>query len=179
MVRRARPIAGAYATSDWYIVGSGDGFQTRADPEDPKTIYASSQDGNPEARSISEPGGQVRSIRPRISAPTCQPGRRDPTRLAGGAANSAERANPHGQSRARRAAPRPQSGTRSARRQPDSRVVFRPRSGADGASPIGQLGRALYHQSALAGGCTGPATVYRTDDRGDTWTRISPDLTRN
>ena len=32
-------------TSDWYIVGGGDGFQTRNDPEDPNIVYASSQDG--------------------------------------------------------------------------------------------------------------------------------------
>ena len=33
-------------TSDWYIVGGGDGFQTRNDPEDPNIVYATSQDGN-------------------------------------------------------------------------------------------------------------------------------------
>ncbi|HEY3884493.1 MAG TPA: hypothetical protein VGL62_04755, partial [Vicinamibacterales bacterium] len=33
-------------TSDWYIVGGGDGFQTRNDPEDPNIVYAQSQDGN-------------------------------------------------------------------------------------------------------------------------------------
>ena len=27
-------------TSDWYIVGGGDGFQTRSDPEDPNIVYA-------------------------------------------------------------------------------------------------------------------------------------------
>jgi len=33
-------------TSDWYVVGGGDGFQTRNDPEDPNIVYATSQDGN-------------------------------------------------------------------------------------------------------------------------------------
>jgi photosystem II stability/assembly factor-like uncharacterized protein len=32
-------------TSDWYSVGSGDGFQTRSDPEDPDIVYAEVQEG--------------------------------------------------------------------------------------------------------------------------------------
>ena len=32
-------------TSDWYIVGGGDGFQPRVDPEDPDIVYAQSQEG--------------------------------------------------------------------------------------------------------------------------------------
>ena len=32
-------------TSDWYIVNGGDGFQPRSDPDDPGTVYASSQNG--------------------------------------------------------------------------------------------------------------------------------------
>jgi hypothetical protein len=30
-------------TGDWYLVGGGDGFQPRIDPEDPNTVYATSQ----------------------------------------------------------------------------------------------------------------------------------------
>ena len=33
-------------TSDWYTVGGGDGFQARVDPDDPKIVYAQSQEGN-------------------------------------------------------------------------------------------------------------------------------------
>jgi photosystem II stability/assembly factor-like uncharacterized protein len=33
-------------TSDWYVVGSGDGFFTASDPEDPNIVYAESQEGN-------------------------------------------------------------------------------------------------------------------------------------
>src|SRR5262249_29857765 len=33
-------------TSDWFIVGGGDGFQTRTDPDDPNIVYAQSQQGN-------------------------------------------------------------------------------------------------------------------------------------
>jgi hypothetical protein len=32
-------------TSDWFIVGGGDGFQTRNDPDDPNIVYAQSQGG--------------------------------------------------------------------------------------------------------------------------------------
>src|SRR5438552_1673875 len=32
-------------TSDWQIVGGGDGFQARVDPDDPNIIYAQSQGG--------------------------------------------------------------------------------------------------------------------------------------
>jgi photosystem II stability/assembly factor-like uncharacterized protein len=33
-------------TSDWYAVGTGDGFYTASDPEDPNIVYAESQEGN-------------------------------------------------------------------------------------------------------------------------------------
>ena len=32
----AQPNRWGVRTSDWYIVGGGDGFQTRSDPEDPE-----------------------------------------------------------------------------------------------------------------------------------------------
>jgi photosystem II stability/assembly factor-like uncharacterized protein len=33
-------------TSDWYTVGTGDGFQTRSDPDDPHIVYSETQEGN-------------------------------------------------------------------------------------------------------------------------------------
>ena len=72
--------------SDWYIVGSGDGFQTRIDPEDPETVYASSQDGNLTRLDLRT--GQVHSIRPRICGTT---GRRRRLRLAVGRDRPARR----------------------------------------------------------------------------------------
>ena len=33
-------------TSDWYVVGGGDGFFTASDPDDPNIVYAESQEGN-------------------------------------------------------------------------------------------------------------------------------------
>src|SRR3954465_14378928 len=49
-------------TSDWYVVGGGDGFQTRNDPEDPNIVYATSQDGNVTRLDLRT--GQSKPIRP-------------------------------------------------------------------------------------------------------------------
>src|SRR4030095_12526019 len=61
------PVASAnrwgVRTSDWYIVGGGDGFQTRNDPEDPNIVYATSQNGNVTRLDLRT--GQSRSVRPR------------------------------------------------------------------------------------------------------------------
>src|SRR3954468_10272262 len=52
-------------TSDWYVVGGGDGFQTRSDPEDPNIVYATSQDGN--VRRMDLRTGQSKTIRPSLA----------------------------------------------------------------------------------------------------------------
>src|SRR5262245_16773716 len=33
-------------TSDWYVVGGGDGFYTASDPDDANIVYSESQEGN-------------------------------------------------------------------------------------------------------------------------------------
>ena len=50
-------------TSDWYIVGGGDGFQTRSDPEDPNIVYAQSQDGNVTRLDLPRPARRRTSVR--------------------------------------------------------------------------------------------------------------------
>jgi hypothetical protein len=50
-------------TSDWFIVGGGDGFQTRNDPDDPDIVYAQSQQGNISRLDLRT--GESKSIRPR------------------------------------------------------------------------------------------------------------------
>ena len=50
-------------TSDWFIVGGGDGFQTRNDPDDPNIVYAQSQGGAITRLDLRT--GDVKAIRPR------------------------------------------------------------------------------------------------------------------
>lgn len=164
-------------TSDWYVVGGGDGFQTRNDPEDPNIVYATSQDGN--VRRLDLRTGQSKSIRPS---------------LAGAQVSSDEGGGPPGGTGGQRA-----SGTEGARGAQGAAGGQNPtgaqggegtrgeQSGAQGRGGRGGRGNAdranwdapyiisphsprrLYWASNY---------VYRSDDRGDSWTRISPDLTR-
>src|SRR6185295_12728491 len=53
--------------SDWFIVGGGDGFQARSDPDDPNIVYAQSQQGNINRLDLRT--GESKSIRPRQAAP--------------------------------------------------------------------------------------------------------------
>ena len=184
-------------TSDWYVVGGGDGFQTRSDPEDPDIVYAQSQDGNVTRLDLRT--GTAKSIRPRnvpasISdegGVTPQPpqGGLGPRGSASGVAGAAGAANV-----ARGATPQQQAANaqqQGAGVQGSSPVAGRADSGRAGAGRA-DTGRAdpnadrpnwdtpyiisphnprrLYWASQY---------VYRSDDRGDSWTRISPDLTRD
>ena len=54
-------------TSDWSIVGGGDGFQARVDPDDPNIVYAQSQGGA--ITRVDVRSGDVKSIRPRQAGP--------------------------------------------------------------------------------------------------------------
>lgn len=53
-------------TSDWLNTGGGDGFQSRADPEDPTTVYSCSQNINCSRLDLKT--GVSASIRPRFGA---------------------------------------------------------------------------------------------------------------
>jgi photosystem II stability/assembly factor-like uncharacterized protein len=158
-------------TSDWYIVAGGDGFQSRNDPEDPNIVYASSQNGG--ISRLDRRTGISRSIRP--------PG----TQGFGGAGGDDEM--PGGQPQGRGG----EAGAAGA--------------GAVGAAGAAGAAAAQVPQAGRQGGRGGRGNadrvnwdapyvisphsprrlywatnyVYRTDDRGDTWTRISPDLSRN
>jgi photosystem II stability/assembly factor-like uncharacterized protein len=132
--------------TDWFIVGGGDGFQTRNDPEDPNIVYATSQDGAVSRMDIRT--GVSKGIRPRLPAPTtAAPPSRDEGAIADTSGNN--RANNANTRRFNRAADRPNW---------DAPYIISPHSS-----------RRLYWASNY---------VYRSDDRGDTWTRVSPDLTR-
>ena len=113
-------------TSDWYIVGGGDGFQARVDPEDPNIVYAQSQGGAITRVNIHT--GESKNIRPPQSRGTPPPeGRGEP-----------------------RGGDRPNW---------DAPYIISPHSS-----------RRVYWASNK---------LYRSDDRGDTWAAVSPDLSRN
>jgi photosystem II stability/assembly factor-like uncharacterized protein len=148
-------------TSDWYIVGGGDGFQTRNDPEDPNIVYATSQDGN--VRRLDVRTGQSRSIRPSLAG-TQQ-----------GSGDEGGPAQPQGRGEGGEAAAAPpagrQGGAGGGRGQGGRGGAGADRANWDAPYIISpHSAKRLYWASNY---------VYRSDDRGDNWVRISPDLSRN
>jgi photosystem II stability/assembly factor-like uncharacterized protein len=143
-------------TSDWSIVGGGDGFQTRNDPDDPMTVYASSQDGNVTRLDLRT--GQSRSIRPPMARQARGGGGDDslgaPAGAAGGAAAQAGAGAQGGQGQRGGAA-----AAGSDRANWDAPYIISPHSSSR-----------LYWASNK---------LYRSDDRGDTWVAVSGDLSRS
>jgi len=121
-------------TSDWYITGGGDGFQTRSDPEDPYFTYATSQNGAVTRLDLRT--GQSRSIRPNPANTRAMDGSEIPAATGG----------------------RGGGGFPNERANWDAPYIVSPHN------PKSLLWATNY--------------LYRTEDRGDSWTRISPDLTR-
>ena len=131
-------------TSDWIVVGGGDGFQTRNDPEDPNIVYATSQSGGITRLDLRT--GQSKSIRPRVALPGAGAG--------GGAAAGA----PAG------------GGGRGAQGGADAGGIAPERPNWDAPYIVSpHAPKRLYWASNF---------LYRSNDRGDTWDRISPDLSR-
>ncbi|MCR4373234.1 MAG: glycosyl hydrolase [Acidobacteria bacterium] len=132
---RTQNLAGI-RTSDWYITGGGDGFQTRSDPEDPYFTYATSQNGSVTRLDLRT--GQSRSIRPNPSNTRNLDGSEIPAAAAAGGRGG--------------------GGFPSERANWDAPYIVSPHN------PKSLLWATNF--------------LYRTEDRGDSWTRISPDLTR-
>ena len=133
-------------TSEWVTSGGGDGFFNQIDPEDPTTVYASSQNGAITRMDIRT--GQSRGVRP----PQSQGGG---GRGGGGGAAGGGAAG-GGAAGGGLGAETPTAGDRT---NWDCPYIISP-----------HLHTRLYWGSNY---------LYRSDDRGDHWTRISPDLTRN
>ena len=155
MDRPARQTRYGIRTSDWFIVGGGDGFQTRNDPDDPDIVYAQSQQGNITRLDLRT--GESKSIRPRQAQGTPVTDG-DEAGRAGGAGDAG------GQGRAGGAGEAGAAG----------------RAGRGPADPR-ELGRAVHlispHSSRRLYWASNK--LYRSDDRGDNWVAISADLSRN
>jgi len=120
------------------VVAGGDGFQARSDPEDPNTVYASSQNGG--IRRLDKRTGETVTIRPRIPFPgdeeeNNEQGQFGGARCRGGRGSGRERTNW------------------------DAPYIISPHKATR-----------LYWASNY---------LYVTEDRGDSWERISGDLSRN
>jgi photosystem II stability/assembly factor-like uncharacterized protein len=158
---RTRNRAGI-RTSDWYNVGGGDGFQGRVDPEDPNIVYAQSQEGNLTRLDLRT--GQSVNIRPRTNnvvgiKPEDVESEVDTARSGRGEEGPPAAAQPAGRGGRGGQGGRGNAPQTLGRWHWDSPVIISPHAA-----------RRLY----FAGD-----RVYRSDDRGDTWTAISPDLTRH
>ncbi len=147
-------------TSDWFIVAGGDGFQTRNDPEDPNTVYASSQDGNVSRFDVRT--GISKSIRPPQSRSGRGFGGGDDAMAGGVQAGAPAGAPPEGG----------RGGQAGGGR------------GAGGGAPAANADRANWDAPYLISPHAphrlywASNRLYRSDDRGDTWTVVSPDLSR-
>jgi photosystem II stability/assembly factor-like uncharacterized protein len=145
-------------TSDWYNVGGGDGFQGRVDPEDPNIVYAQSQEGNLTRLDLRT--GQSVNVRPRSNNVSGMKEEDIQAEIETARRGRGEEGPPAAQPAGRGG----QGGRGNApqvmgRWHWDSPFIISPHAA-----------RRLYF---------GGDRVYRSDDRGDTWTAISPDLTRN
>jgi photosystem II stability/assembly factor-like uncharacterized protein len=149
-------------TSDWFIVAGGDGFQTRNDPDDPNIIYASSQDGNVSRFDVRT--GVSKSIRPPQSRGRGFGGGGGDDAMAGGVPAGAPQGAAAQAGRGGQAGAAGRGGQAGAagggdRANWDAPYIISPHAP-----------KRLYWASNR---------LYRSDDRGDTWTAISPDLSRN
>jgi hypothetical protein len=148
-------------TSDWFIVAGGDGFQTRNDPEDPNIVYASSQDGNVSRLDLRT--GISKSIRPPQSRTGRGFGGGDDA-MAGGVPAGAQAGAPPeggrgGQAGAGRGAAGGAGAASADRANWDAPYIISPHAP-----------KRVYWASNR---------LYRSNDRGDTWAVVSPDLSRS
>jgi photosystem II stability/assembly factor-like uncharacterized protein len=163
-------------TSDWYLIRGGDGFQSRPDPEDPNIVYGTSQSGG--LARFDRRTGRATGL--------------NPTGRGGGAAAGGFDIE---------GAPQPPQPPQQQQQQQQAGGAQGGAAGGAGAQGAGGRGAGGGGGGGGRGGGGGDRVnwdapyiisphshtrlywasnfVYRSDDRGDSWTRISPDLSRN
>ena len=147
----ATRTANGILNSDWYRVGSGDGFYTQNDPTDYTVVYSESQDGN--TNRIDLRSGRSASIRPRPTGSTRALAQGDAGDLPGAGTGPSQA----GRGAAANVVPPPPPGT-TYRFYWSTPFILSPHNP-----------RTIY---------LGGDRLFRSYDRGETWT-ASPDLTNN
>ncbi len=137
-------------TSDWYNVLGGDGFTTQHDRGDPNIVYATSQDGNPGR--FDRRTGRSTGIRPNFATAPYAYGTTPAPAPAGPPAGGGGAGGGQG------------AGGRG--------------GGAGGDRPNWDAPFMTSEHSPTRL-YWGSQYLYRTEDRGASWTRISPDLSRS
>jgi photosystem II stability/assembly factor-like uncharacterized protein len=148
---------GGITNADWYRVGGGDGFYVQIDPTDYTTVYAESQNGNMLRLDLKT--GRNSNIRPRAPARPAQP-------QSQGSGQTGPPAAPQGGG----------GGGGFGGQQLPPNIVPPPPAGEqyrfNWSTPLHlspHNPRTLY---------TAANKLFRSLDRGDTWTVISPDLSK-
>jgi photosystem II stability/assembly factor-like uncharacterized protein len=137
--------------SDWFNIAGGDGFQAHGDREDPNIFYGESQNGGLVRFDLRT--GRNTSIRPTVAvAGGDDAGTPDTAAVGRGAGGAGGAGGPGGRGGAASAANRDRTNW-------DAPFILSP-----------HMSTRLYFGSQY---------LYRSDDRGDSWTRVSPDLSRN
>ncbi len=188
--------------AEWYRIGGGDGFYTLQDPTDHTIVYGESQNGA--IQRIDLKTGQGRSIRPRAAQRPRGPIGGAPaaanpppaTAASSGATPASPQSGQEPMPVIRRLDQAGQQGGQTGDQQAQI-LAFIQAGGGGGfgginplqsnivpAPPPGEQYR-FYWNTPLLLSPHNPRTVYtganklfRSLDRGDTWTIISPDLTR-
>lgn len=165
--------------ADWFRVGGGDGFYTQQDPTDHNIVYAESQNGAIQRLDLRT--GRSVSVRPRAAA-----------RRGGGGGGGGRGPGGGGAPGAPPAAPTAGAPAGAADAQQQAMAQFAQAAGFGNpqtsnivpAPPAGENYR-FYWNTPVQLSPHNPRVVYtaaqkvfRSMDRGDTWTIISPDLTK-